>query len=69
MSQHHLMERAQRLYDNGTTANQITVLAAVVSLLVGTVIALFASHTCSGDSAHSTSSPSASASDPAPTAA
>lgn len=35
----------QRLYDNGTTANQITVLAAVISLLVGTVIALFASHT------------------------
>ncbi|MCE4054741.1 CDP-alcohol phosphatidyltransferase family protein [Pseudomonas sp. Au-Pse12] len=43
--QNLLRPLVQRLYDNGTTANQITVLAAVVSLLVGTVIALFASHT------------------------
>ena len=34
----------QRLYDNGTTANQITVLAGVVSLLVGLLIAGFAQH-------------------------
>lgn len=43
--QNLLRPLVQRLYDNGTTANQITVLAAVISLLVGTVIALFASHT------------------------
>lgn len=42
--QNLLRPLVQRLYDNGTTANQITVLAAVISLLVGTVIALFASH-------------------------
>ena len=43
--QNLLRPLVQRLYDNGTTANQITVLAAVISILVGTVIALFASHT------------------------
>ncbi|MDP9503616.1 CDP-alcohol phosphatidyltransferase family protein [Pseudomonas protegens] len=43
--QNLLRPLVQRLYDNGTTANQITVLAAVISLLVGTVIGLFASHT------------------------
>lgn len=43
--QNLLRPLVQRLYDNGTTANQVTVLAAVISLLVGTVIALFASHT------------------------
>ncbi|MDF2395050.1 CDP-alcohol phosphatidyltransferase family protein [Pseudomonas sp. 3MA1] len=42
--QNLLRPLVQRLYDNGTTANQITVLAAAISLLVGTVIALFASH-------------------------
>ncbi|BAQ84068.1 CDP-alcohol phosphatidyltransferase family protein [Pseudomonas sp. St29] len=42
--QNLLRPLVQRLYDNGTTANQITVLAAVISLLVGTVIALFTSH-------------------------
>lgn len=34
----------QRLYENGTTANQITVLAGVISVLVGALIASFASH-------------------------
>ena len=43
--QNLLRPLVQRLYDNGTTANQITVLAAVISLLVGALIALFASHT------------------------
>ncbi|QZI70752.1 CDP-alcohol phosphatidyltransferase family protein [Pseudomonas protegens] len=43
--QNLLRPLVQRLYDNGTTANQITVLAAVVSLLVGAAIALFASQT------------------------
>lgn len=42
--QNLLRPLVQRLYDNGTTANQITVLAAVISVLVGTVIALFPSH-------------------------
>ncbi|QIH05296.1 MULTISPECIES: CDP-alcohol phosphatidyltransferase family protein [unclassified Pseudomonas] len=42
--QNLLRPLVQRLYDNGTTANQITVLAAVISLLVGGLIALFASH-------------------------
>ncbi|WP_025131579.1 CDP-alcohol phosphatidyltransferase family protein [Pseudomonas sp. PH1b] len=42
--QNLLRPLVQRLYDNGTTANQITVLAAVISLLVGALIALFASH-------------------------
>lgn len=34
----------QRLYDNGTTANQITVLAGVISVLVGALIGSFANH-------------------------
>lgn len=42
--QNLLRPLVQRLYDNGTTANQITVLAALVSVLVGVVIACFASH-------------------------
>lgn len=42
--QNLLRPLVQRLYDNGTTANQITILAAVISVLVGTVIALFPSH-------------------------
>ncbi len=42
--QNLLRPLVQRLYDNGTTANQITVLAGVVSLLVGLLIASFAQH-------------------------
>ncbi|MGZ0704367.1 CDP-alcohol phosphatidyltransferase family protein [Pseudomonas piscis] len=42
--QNLLRPLVQRLYDNGTTANQITVLAAVISVLVGALIALFANH-------------------------
>jgi CDP-diacylglycerol--glycerol-3-phosphate 3-phosphatidyltransferase len=42
--QNLLRPLVQRLYNNGTTANQITVLAAVISVLVGTVIALFPGH-------------------------
>jgi CDP-diacylglycerol--glycerol-3-phosphate 3-phosphatidyltransferase len=42
--QNLLRPLVQRLYDNGTTANQITVLAGVVSLLVGLLIASFAHH-------------------------
>ncbi|MEN5259020.1 CDP-alcohol phosphatidyltransferase family protein [Pseudomonas protegens] len=42
--QNLLRPLVQRLYDNGTTANQITVLAAVISVLVGAVIALFPGH-------------------------
>ena len=42
--QNLLRPLVQRLYDNGTTANQITVLAGLVSVLVGVVIACFASH-------------------------
>ncbi|MGY2291589.1 CDP-alcohol phosphatidyltransferase family protein [Pseudomonas sp. SDO528_S397] len=42
--QNLLRPLVQRLYDNGTTANQITVLAAGVSLLVGLLIASFAHH-------------------------
>ena len=42
--QNLLRPLVQRLYDNGTTANQITVLAGVVSLLVGLLIAGFAQH-------------------------
>ncbi|MCB2254289.1 CDP-alcohol phosphatidyltransferase family protein [Pseudomonas chlororaphis] len=42
--QNLLRPGVQRLYDNGTTANQITVLAGVVSVLVGALIACFASH-------------------------
>nr|BFE93803.1 hypothetical protein GCM10020185_43390 [Pseudomonas brassicacearum subsp. brassicacearum] len=34
----------QRLYNNGVTANQVTVLAGIVSVLVGAVIAWFANH-------------------------
>ena len=42
--QNLLRPLVQRLYDNGTTANQITVLAGVISLLVGLLIAGFAQH-------------------------
>src|SRR5450830_268554 len=35
----------QRLFDNGTSANQVTLSAAVISLLVGAVVATFAGHT------------------------
>eukprot|EP01030_Chromulinospumella_sphaerica_P014436 gene14436-14231_t len=42
--QNLLRPLVQRLYDNGTTANQITVLAGIVSLLVGLLIAGFAQH-------------------------
>ena len=42
--QNLLRPLVQRLYDNGTTANQITVLAGLVSVLVGVVIACFANH-------------------------
>ncbi|MFZ4966855.1 CDP-alcohol phosphatidyltransferase family protein [Pseudomonas sp. Mn2068] len=34
----------QRLFDNGTSANQVTLSAAVISLLVGAVVATFAVH-------------------------
>ncbi len=34
----------QRLFDNGTTANQVTLSAALISLLVGALVATFASH-------------------------
>jgi CDP-diacylglycerol--glycerol-3-phosphate 3-phosphatidyltransferase len=43
--QNLLRPLVQRLYDNGTTANQVTVLAAVVSVLLGVLIAAFAQHT------------------------
>lgn len=42
--QNLLRPLVQCLYANGTTANQVTVLAAVVSLLVGALVALFANH-------------------------
>lgn len=42
--QNLLRPLVQRLYDNGTTANQITVLAGVISLLVGLLISGFAHH-------------------------
>ncbi|WMN17793.1 CDP-alcohol phosphatidyltransferase family protein [Pseudomonas piscis] len=42
--QNLLRPLVQRLYANGTTANQVTMLAAVVSLLVGALVALFANH-------------------------
>ncbi|MBC2653968.1 CDP-alcohol phosphatidyltransferase family protein [Pseudomonas sp. MSSRFD41] len=42
--QNLLRPLVQRLYANGTTANQVTVLAAVVSLLVGALVAVFANH-------------------------
>ncbi|WP_338525348.1 CDP-alcohol phosphatidyltransferase family protein [Pseudomonas batumici] len=35
----------RRLFDNGTSANQVTLSAAVISLLVGAVVATFAGHT------------------------
>ncbi|QXI28537.1 CDP-alcohol phosphatidyltransferase family protein [Pseudomonas vanderleydeniana] len=34
----------QRLFDNGTTANQVTLCAALISLLVGALVATFAHH-------------------------
>lgn len=40
--QNLLRPLVQRLFDNGTTANQITLLAGVSSILVGVVIACFA---------------------------
>ena len=40
--QNLLRPLVRRLFANGTTANQITVLAGVGSLLVGLVIACFA---------------------------
>ncbi|MCK9797155.1 CDP-alcohol phosphatidyltransferase family protein [Pseudomonas sp. MAFF 302030] len=43
--QNLLRPLVQRLYDNGTTANQVTVLAAVVSVLLGVLIAALAQHT------------------------
>jgi CDP-diacylglycerol---glycerol-3-phosphate 3-phosphatidyltransferase len=42
--QNLLRPAVQRLYNNGVTANQVTLLAGVVSVLVGAVIAWFASH-------------------------
>ncbi|WP_430447465.1 MAG: CDP-alcohol phosphatidyltransferase family protein [Pseudomonas piscis] len=42
--QNLLRPLVQRLYANGTTANQVTMLAAAVSLLVGALVALFANH-------------------------
>lgn len=42
--QNLLRPLVQRLFDNGTTANQITVLAGVISLVVGIAIACFAQH-------------------------
>jgi CDP-diacylglycerol--glycerol-3-phosphate 3-phosphatidyltransferase len=42
--QNLLRPLVQRLYDNGVTANQITLLAGVISGLVGVLIAFFANH-------------------------
>lgn len=42
--QNLLRPLVQRLFDNGTTANQITVLAAVISVVVGVAIACFAQY-------------------------
>ena len=42
--QNLLRPLVQRLFDNGTTANQITVLAGVISVVVGIVIGAFAEH-------------------------
>src|SRR5476649_967304 len=42
--QNLLRPLVQRLFDNGTTANQITVLAGVISIVVGIGIACFAEH-------------------------
>ncbi|TDF85634.1 CDP-alcohol phosphatidyltransferase family protein [Pseudomonas sp. H9] len=43
--QNLLRPLVKRLYDRGITANQITLLAGVVSVLLGGLIALFAQHT------------------------
>ena len=42
--QNLLRPTVQRLYDKGVTANQVTLLAGVVSVLVGVAVAAFASH-------------------------
>lgn len=42
--QNLLRPLVQRLFDNGTTANQITVLAGVISVVTGVAIACFANH-------------------------
>jgi CDP-diacylglycerol--glycerol-3-phosphate 3-phosphatidyltransferase len=42
--QNLLRPLVQRLFDNGTTANQITLLAGLVSVLVGVAVASFAGH-------------------------
>jgi CDP-diacylglycerol---glycerol-3-phosphate 3-phosphatidyltransferase len=42
--QNLLRPLVQRLFDNGTTANQITVLAGVISVVVGVAIACLANH-------------------------
>lgn len=42
--QNLLRPLVQRLFDNGTTANQITVLAGVISVVVGIAVAAFAEH-------------------------
>lgn len=41
--QNLLRPMVQRLYDKGVTANQVTVLAGAVSVLVGAIVAGFAS--------------------------
>lgn len=42
--QNLLRPLVQRLFDNGTTANQITLLAGLISVLVGAAVASFAEH-------------------------
>ncbi|WP_149087107.1 CDP-alcohol phosphatidyltransferase family protein [Pseudomonas prosekii] len=42
--QNLLRPLVQRLFDNGTTANQITVLAGVISVVIGIAVAAFAEH-------------------------
>lgn len=42
--QNLLRPLVQRLFDNGTTANQITLIAGIGSILVGVVIAGFVHH-------------------------
>ena len=42
--QNLLRPLVQRLFDNGTTANQITLLAGLISVLVGVAVASFAEH-------------------------
>lgn len=42
--QNLLRPLVQRLFDNGTTANQITVLAGIISVVTGVGIACFANH-------------------------